>query len=83
MNEVLLSEALGEDTTTQLYRDAEGGYHVRVMAQPSDGGERLPASGSPRIWRDDAVSAKEARALYDAAAAQRYVEAEVAFAAIA
>ena len=81
MNEVLLSEALGEDTTTQLYRDADGGYRVRVMALPPDGGERTPASASPRVWRDDAVPAAEARALFGAPAAQRYVAAEVAFAA--
>jgi len=81
MNEVLLSETLGEDTTTQVYRDAEGDYRVRVMALPADGGEALPASASPRIFQDNPVSEAEARALYGVSAAKRYVEADEAFAA--
>ena len=39
MNEELLAETLGEDTTTQLYRDGEGVFPIRVMALPEGGGE--------------------------------------------
>jgi hypothetical protein len=80
MNDLLLSETLGEDTTTQLYRDAEGGYHVRVMALPGEGGgEKLATSHSPRIYTDQPVGLEEARALYRAAAAKRHVDAAQAF----
>jgi hypothetical protein len=79
MHETLLCESLGEDTTTQLYRDADGGYHVRVMSLPEGGGEKLPASRAARVFTDQPVSAEEARALFGASAAQRYVEATQAF----
>ena len=52
MNELLLSETLGADTTTQLYRDAEGGYRVRVMELPEGGGEKLAGEmGIPFLGR--------------------------------
>ena len=79
MNELLLSETLGEDTTTQLYRDGEGGYRVRVMALPEGGGEKLAASRSPHVYTDQPVALEEARALYRAAAARRHVDAARAF----
>jgi hypothetical protein len=79
MNETLLAETLGEDTTTQLYRDAEGSYRVRVMALPADGGEKLAARQSPHVFQDRPVGAEQARALFRASAARRYVEAEAAF----
>ena len=74
MNEELLAETLGEDTTTQLYRDGEGEFHIRVMALPSEGGEQVPASGSPYVFQDSPVTLQVARALWDAAAAKRYAE---------
>jgi hypothetical protein len=79
MNEELLAETLGEDTTTQLYRDGEGGYHIRVMALPPDGGGKLPAGLSPQVFQDRPVPLEVARTLFRAAAAKRYVEAEAAF----
>jgi hypothetical protein len=79
MIEVLLSETLGEDTTTQLYRDGDGGYRVRVMALPAECGEKTPADKAPRIFQDQPVGEQEARALFRASAAQRYVEADAAF----
>jgi len=79
MNEVLLAETLGEDTTTQLYRDADGHYHVRVMALPAEGGGKVPAHQSPHVFQDRPVSQEEAQALFRASAAQRYVEADAAF----
>ena len=79
MNELLLSESLGEDTTTQLYRDAEGAYRVRVMALPEGGGERTAASQSPRVFQDRPVGAEQARALFGVSSAQRYVDAATAF----
>lgn len=79
MNELLLSETLGEDTTTQLYQDADGGYHVRVMSLPEGGGEKLPASKAVRVFNDQPVSEAEARALYGAAASQRYVDEAASF----
>jgi len=79
MNEVLLSETLGEDTTTQLYRDPAGDYRIRVMVLPADGGEQVPAHSSPHVFHDRAVGAEEARAFYGASAAKRHVPAEQAF----
>lgn len=74
MNELLLCETLGEDCTTQLYRDEEGGYHVRVMSLPEGGGEKLPVSRAVRVFSDQPVGLEEARALFGASAAQRYVD---------
>ncbi|HKI98219.1 MAG TPA: hypothetical protein VKB51_07085 [bacterium] len=79
MNETLLSETLGEDTTTQLYRDAEGGYRVCVMALPEDGGEQVPPARSPHVFQHQPVAREEAHALYRSSAAQRYVEEAEAF----
>ena len=78
MNEELLAETLGEDTTTQLYREAtEGsvGYRIRVMALPGEGGERVPPSQSPHVFDDRPADAEEARALFGGPGATRYVEA--------
>ncbi len=80
MNEVLLCETLGEDTTTQLWRDGDGGYFVRVMALPEDGGEQLPAHRSPLVYQQQPVVEWEARMIFGGSHAQRYVEAEQAFA---
>ena len=79
MNETLLAETLGEDTTTQLYQDDEGVFHIRVMALPEGGGEKSQASDSPYIFQDTPVTEDDARLLFDAAGAKRHVEAEVAF----
>jgi hypothetical protein len=40
----------------------------------------VPASKAARIFQDEPVGAEEARALYGASAAKRYVPAEQAFA---
>ena len=79
MNETLLSETLGEDTTTQLYRDAEGVYRVCVMALPEDGGEKVARAKSPHVFQYQPVVPEEARALFRSSAAQRYVEEAEAF----
>jgi hypothetical protein len=79
MNEELLAETLGEDTTSQLYRDAEGGYHIRVMALPREGGEKVSAGHSPQVFQDRPVTVEVARALFGAAAAKRYTEQQAAF----
>ncbi|MEE8434246.1 MAG: hypothetical protein V3S64_05605 [bacterium] len=79
MNETLLAETLGEDTTTQLYRDGEGVFHIRVMALPEGGGEKSQAADSPRIFQDQPVDGDTARSLFNAAGAKRHVEAETAF----
>ncbi len=79
MNETLLAETLGEDTTTQLYKDGDGGFHIRVMALPEPGAECARASDSPEVFHDQPVSEEEARTLYRAAAARRYVEEAQAF----
>ncbi len=79
MNERLLAETLGQDTTTQLWGDGEGGYRVRVMALPEGGAERANPVHSPRIFQDQPVSIAEARALFGASAARRYAEAGEAF----
>lgn len=80
MNEQLLAETLGEDTTTQLYRDAEGGFHIRVMAQPEGGEAQTPPSHSPQIFQDKPVPEETAKLLFNAPAAKRYVEAGSIFA---
>lgn len=79
MNEELLAETLGEDTTTQLYRDGEGVLHIRVMALPQGGGEKTQAADSPCIFQDQPVSEDIARSLFNAAGAKHHVEAEAAF----
>ncbi|MCH8074576.1 MAG: hypothetical protein IIC13_10395 [SAR324 cluster bacterium] len=79
MNEELLAETLGEDTTTQLYRDGEGVFHIRVMALPEGGGEQAQAADSPRIFQDTPVTGDDARSLFNAAGVKRHVEAEAAF----
>ena len=79
MNETLLAETLGEDTTTQLYRDVEGGFHIRVMALPEGGGEKTLAADSPRVFQDKPVAEDIARSLFNAAGATHHVEAEAAF----
>jgi hypothetical protein len=79
MNETLLSETLGEDTSTQLYRDGEGAWRVRVLALPEGGGEKLAPARAVRVFVDQPVGEAEARALFRASAAKRYVEAGAAF----
>ena len=75
MHEELLAETLGEDTTTQLYQDAEGAFRVRIMALPAEGGEKLNPAQSPHVFHDCPLGIEEARALYSAAAAIHHVEA--------
>lgn len=75
MHEELLAETLGEDTTTQLYRDAEGKFRVRIMALPDEGGEKITPGQSPHIFHDCPLDLAEARVLYSSPAAIRHVEA--------
>ena len=75
MNELLLAETLGHDTTTQLYRDEEGLYRMRVMALPEGGRERTLPSQSPKVFQDELVTLEEARTLFGISTAKRYVEA--------
>ncbi len=75
MHEELLAETLGEDTTTQLYRDAEGNFRVRIMALPDEGGEKITPVQSPHIFHDCPLDLAEARALYSSPSATRHVEA--------
>ncbi len=74
MQEELLAETLGEDTTTQLYRDAEGKFRVRIMALPDEGGEKITPVQSPHVFHDCLLDSEEARALYFSPAATRHVE---------
>jgi hypothetical protein len=53
------------------------------MALPEGGGERVTASGSPRIFQDRPVSAEQARALFGVSSAQRHVDAATAFPSVA
>ena len=75
MDEELLAETLGEDTTTQLYRDSGGAFRVRIMALPEEGGEKITPTQSPHVFHDCPLGSEEARALYSAAAAIHHVEA--------
>ncbi len=75
MQEELLAETMGEDTTTQLYRDTEGAFRVRIMALPEEGGERVTPAQSPHVFHDCPLDIEEAHALYSSPAATRHVAA--------
>lgn len=75
MSETLLAETLGEDTTTQLYRDTSGALRIRMMVLPEEGREKVPSSRSPHIFDDRPVNAERAQALFSGAGATRYVDA--------
>lgn len=79
MNETLLAETLGEDTTTQLWRDGAGRLRLYVMALPEGGGERTPPWESPRVYQEFTPDEAEARRFYAGGLAKRYVGEAQAF----
>jgi len=75
----LISETEGEDTTSQLWRDAGGGYHVRIQTKPPEGGDDAGAAQPVRIFHEQAVSSAEARLLYATGSATRHLGEDQAF----
>ncbi|MDH4249125.1 MAG: hypothetical protein OEW39_15070 [Deltaproteobacteria bacterium] len=76
---LLLSETVGEDTATQLYRDPEGFHLLVILALPQAGGEKTLPENAPRIWQRRRIGKAEAQAHYHAPAALRHLPPESAF----
>lgn len=75
----LLSETLGEDSTTQLLRDADGAYHVRVMTLKEGGQAGATPADAATVLHEQPIAATEARTLFKSAAATRLVAEGEAF----
>ena len=78
-NQVLLSETIGGDTASQVYRDASGAHLLVILALPEGGGEKTLPEHSPRVWQRRPIGKEEALAHYQAAAAVRHVPLAAAF----